>query len=140
MRYAREYITRFGLTPDQIPENLSMALGTAAVAPIAMARGYAVFANGGYLVDPYLISAIDDRDGKTVYHADPAVVCSHCTEHAVAPTTAADDKAVSLNPIGDAHAGSVDSGPPAWPTRHGACRYSLAMRDTPADRSRSVAS
>lgn len=109
VRYAREYITRFGLTPDQIPENLSMALGTAAVAPIAMARGYAVFANGGYLVDPYLISAIDDRDGKTVYHADPAVVCNHCTEHAItAPNTpAADDKAVSLNPLGDAHAGSV---------------------------------
>ncbi|WP_395684086.1 penicillin-binding protein 1A [Dokdonella sp.] len=109
VRYAREYITRFGLTPDQIPENLSMALGTAAVAPIAMARGYAVFANGGYLVDPYLISAIDDRDGKTVYHADPAVACNHCSEHAVAApnTPAADDKTVSLNPLGDAHAGSA---------------------------------
>jgi len=109
VRYAREYITRFGLTPDQIPENLSMALGTAAVAPIAMARGYAVFANGGYLVDPYMISAIDDRDGKTVYHADPAVVCSHCAERALAPTTTpgADDNAVSLNPVGDAHAGNV---------------------------------
>ena len=110
VRYAREYITRFGLTPDQIPENLSMALGTAAVAPIAMARGYSVFANGGYLIDPYLISEIDDRDGKPVYHADPAVVCSHCTEHAVAEEAgapAAGDKGASLNPLGDAHAGSV---------------------------------
>ena len=67
VHYAREYITRFGFAPEQIPDNLSMALGTASVSPLAMARGYAVFANGGYLVDPYLISEIDDRDGNVVY-------------------------------------------------------------------------
>jgi len=50
VHYAREYITRFGLPAEQIPENLSMALGTASVSPLIMARGYAVFANGGYLV------------------------------------------------------------------------------------------
>ena len=109
VRYAREYITRFGLAPEQIPENLSMALGTAAVAPIAMARGYAVFANGGYLVDPYYISEIVDRDGKVVYHADPVVVCTTCPEHALANTPAtpvADGAATTsaLNPLGDAHA------------------------------------
>ncbi len=55
VRYAREYVTRFGLTLEQVPNNLSMALGTASVAPITMARGFAVFANGGYLVDPYFL-------------------------------------------------------------------------------------
>ncbi|WP_300619833.1 penicillin-binding protein 1A [Dokdonella sp.] len=84
VRYAREYITRFGLTPDQIPPNLSMALGTAAVAPLAMARGFAVFANGGYLVDPYTITEIVDRDGGVVYRANPALACASCAERPAA--------------------------------------------------------
>ena len=113
VRYAREYITRFGLSLDQIPENLSMALGTASVAPIAMARGFAVFANGGYLIDPYLITEIDDRDGKVVYRADPAVACATCAERQVAGTTMPPPPPVStgnnattrgLNPIGSANA------------------------------------
>ncbi|MGH8121332.1 MAG: penicillin-binding protein 1A [Rudaea sp.] len=80
VRYAREYVTRFGLTLEQVPNNLSMALGTASVAPITMARGFAVFANGGYLVDPYFVDAIYDRDGTEVYKAQPAVVCRQCPQ------------------------------------------------------------
>lgn len=78
VRYAREYITRFGFPLDALPNNLSMALGTASVSPLSMARGYAVFANGGYLVTPYFISEIDDRDGKPVYVANPARACINC--------------------------------------------------------------
>jgi penicillin-binding protein 1A len=80
IRYAREYITRFGFPLDSLPANLSMALGTASVSPMSMARGYAVFANGGYLVTPYFISEIDDRDGKPVYQANPARACRNCQE------------------------------------------------------------
>jgi penicillin-binding protein 1A len=80
VRYAREYVTRFGFTPDQIPENLSMALGTASVSPLTMARAYTVFANGGFLVDPYFIQRIVDRDGKELYKAQPAVACRHCPQ------------------------------------------------------------
>jgi penicillin-binding protein 1A len=106
VRYAREYVTRFGLTPDQVPENLSMALGTASVAPLAMARGYAVFANGGFLVDPYLVTEIDDRDGNVVYRAQPARVCADCGEGAVAAAHPATGSAATnpLNPIGTASA------------------------------------
>jgi len=117
VRYAREYITRFGLSLDQIPENLSMALGTAAVAPLAMARGYAVFANGGYLVDPYLVTEIDDRDGKVVYRADPAVACAACAERqnvdmATPPPPAKSTSAISaLNPIGSAQAATTTALP-----------------------------
>jgi penicillin-binding protein 1A len=78
VRYAREYATRFGFPLDQIPDNLSMALGTASVSPIMMARAYAVFANGGFLVDPYFIARIDDRDGKQLFQATPVVACRHC--------------------------------------------------------------
>ncbi|MBN8480296.1 MAG: penicillin-binding protein 1A [Xanthomonadales bacterium] len=80
VRYVHEYVTRFGFTPQQVPENLSMALGTAAAAPLTMARGYAVFANGGFLVDPYFIREIDDRDGKRVYSADPVRACRECPQ------------------------------------------------------------
>ncbi|UXI67882.1 penicillin-binding protein 1A [Tahibacter amnicola] len=80
VRYAREFITRFGLPLEAMPENLSMSLGTAAVAPLMMARGYAVFANGGMLVDPYFIATIKDRDGKEIYTAQPARACRDCPE------------------------------------------------------------
>ncbi len=80
VRFVREYATRFGFSLDAIPANLSMALGTASVSPMSMARGYAVFANGGYLVTPYFIHEIDDRDGKPVYVANPARACRNCQE------------------------------------------------------------
>jgi penicillin-binding protein 1A len=108
VRYAREYITRFGFAPDQIPENLSMALGTAAVAPLAMARGYAVLANGGHLVDPYLVREIADRDGNVVYRATPATVCTDCANEAVqAPPAAPASGIAALNPIGNANAATT---------------------------------
>ena len=80
VRFAREYVTRFGFSLEQIPANLSMALGTASVTPMSMARGYSVFANGGFLVTPYFISEIDDRNGTPVYVANPARACRNCKE------------------------------------------------------------
>ncbi len=88
IRYARDFITRFGFPLDALPDNLSMALGTASTSPISMARGYAVFANGGYLVTPYFISEIDDRDGKPVYIANPARACRECQERLLENTPA----------------------------------------------------
>jgi len=79
VRYAREYITRFGFPLDAIPANLSLALGTASVSPMAMARGYAVFANGGFLVNPYYVAQIDDRTGRAVFRANPPRACRNCT-------------------------------------------------------------
>ena len=118
VRYAREFVTRFGLTLEQVPPNLSMALGTASVSPMNMARAFAVIDNGGYLIDPYFVDAIYDRDGKEVFKAQPALVCAHCPERAnddgrVAATpatrTVVDNKGVTttpanLSPIGNAQA------------------------------------
>ncbi len=104
VRYAHEYMSRFGFSPAQIPQSLSMALGSAAVAPLAMARGYAVFANGGYLIDPYIVSEITDRDGKVVYHADPAVVCHSCTDHPPLPPASA-----TPGPLGIGIANATDA-------------------------------
>ena len=118
VRYVHEYVTRFGFSPQQVPQNLSMALGTAAVAPLTMARGYAVFANGGFLVDPYLVSEITDRDGKVVYRADPVRACRDCPqrlyEDARMPTPRSTDQPpASVSLIGSAQAATtIASGEP----------------------------
>ena len=102
VRYAREFATRFGFSLQQMPDNLSFALGTASVSPLAMARGYAVFANGGFLVDPYFIDRIVDRDGKEIYKAQPALACRHCPQRALEDAreqAAANAKAGNAQPI-----------------------------------------
>src|SRR5690606_24188104 len=73
-----EYILKFGFSPESMPPNLSLALGTSAVAPLTMARGYATFVNGGRLVDPWFIDRILDRDGNVVYQAEPLLACDDC--------------------------------------------------------------
>ena len=76
--YATSFLERFGLDRDNVPHNLSLALGSADVSPLQQARGYAVFANGGYLIDPYVIQRIEDPDGTVLYEADPVVACVSC--------------------------------------------------------------
>jgi penicillin-binding protein 1A len=78
IEYARDYITNFGFEKKELPANLSMALGTASLTPLSMARGYAVFANGGYLVEPQYIRTIRDMDGQVVFETHPAIVCDDC--------------------------------------------------------------
>jgi penicillin-binding protein 1A len=84
VKYARDYITRFGIPLAAMPENLSMALGTSSVAPIMMARGFVVFANGGYLVDPYFLSRVENDRGTVLFKAEPKRVCRECEERKVA--------------------------------------------------------
>ncbi|MGA7801470.1 MAG: penicillin-binding protein 1A [Gammaproteobacteria bacterium] len=76
--YAIDYAQRFGFDPKQLPRNLSLALGSTSVTPLQMVTGYAVFANGGYRIKPYLIKSIADESGNVVFRADPAVVCAQC--------------------------------------------------------------
>ncbi|WP_183961847.1 penicillin-binding protein 1A [Chiayiivirga flava] len=81
--YARRYIQGFGFTPESLPENLSLALGTSSIPPLALARGYTVFSNGGFLVDPYFIARIVDRNGVVVMQEHPLRACRHCPERLV---------------------------------------------------------
>ena len=64
--YAQNWITRFGFDADKHPAYLPMALGTGAVTPLQMASAYSVFANGGYRVNPMLISKVTDNKGKVL--------------------------------------------------------------------------
>ncbi|MEO6657140.1 MAG: penicillin-binding protein 1A [Arenimonas sp.] len=78
--FARTYITQFGFNKDQLPPNLSMSLGTASLTPMSIARGYTVFANGGFLVTPYFIEKIIDRNGNAVAMTRPLTACRACTQ------------------------------------------------------------
>ena len=70
-RYAQDFITRFGFEPEKNPPYLTMALGAGSVSLMQMAGGYAVFANGGFRINPYLIDRIVDLKGKTLAKAQP---------------------------------------------------------------------
>lgn len=72
--YTIDYIKRFGFKAEDLPANLSLALGTATLTPMEVAIGWTAFANGGYKIEPYLIERIEDRDGKTIFEANPARV------------------------------------------------------------------
>ena len=73
------YISRFGFNENEFPrDDLTIAIGSHAVTPMEIVTGYAVFANGGYKVDPYLIERINNFNDGTVYVASPAVVCQSC--------------------------------------------------------------
>ena len=76
--YARKYISQFGFAEAELPPNLSMSLGTASLTPLSVARGYAVFANGGSRVDTWVIDRVTDRDGVEVFKENPAVACREC--------------------------------------------------------------
>ena len=78
--YAADYAERFGFTAAELPKDLTLALGSATVTPMQMARAYAVLANGGYLVEPYFIQTIYDAAGEVVFTANPVIVCPQCPE------------------------------------------------------------
>jgi len=81
---AIRHMGAFGFSPEALPPNLTLALGTGQVTPLDMARGFAVFANGGWRVTPYFVQSITDAHGKTVVQADPPLACPNCIDAAPA--------------------------------------------------------
>ncbi|WP_462320606.1 penicillin-binding protein 1A [Halochromatium sp.] len=100
--YAREYIQNFGFSPESMPPDMAMALGSGSVTPLEIARGFAAFANGGYRVQPYLIDRIEDAQGNIVSQAQPLRACMECwlerdeEEAKVLPVGASDDPRAPL--------------------------------------------
>ena len=76
--FTRKYISQFGFEEAELPPNLSMSLGTASLTPLSVARGYAVFVNGGSLVTPWFIDEVKDRDGTVIFKENPARACRTC--------------------------------------------------------------
>lgn len=80
INHALEHARKFGFDPDNLPHNLSLALGSGAVTPLQMASAYAILANGGFKIEPHFINRIERDDGELIFQAIPATVCDNCTE------------------------------------------------------------
>jgi penicillin-binding protein 1A len=108
---ATRHIEAFGFKPSALPPNLTLALGTGQTTPLEMARGFAVFANGGYRVTPYFIDSIRDANGGAVFQAQPLLACPECalTDDATNPASASAQTADAKNSGGVEAALVVDT-------------------------------
>jgi len=111
-----ESLQSFGFDTSEMQPDLSLALGSHALTPLQIATGYAIFANNGFRVDPYILAKVIDRDGNIIYQAAPDVACDPC-EPAMS-SIASDDTSISEDNIeqqlekmfGDLSQVSVDQG------------------------------
>ena len=99
--YAIDFVSQFGFHKKGLPRTLSLALGSLSVSPMDLAAAYAVFANGGYKVEPFLIDHITDSDGHVLLQAKSVHVCkSPCTDtptDLIAPRVIPADVAFLMN-------------------------------------------
>jgi penicillin-binding protein 1A len=86
-QYAQDYIGRFGFDPKLHPAYLTMGLGAGSATPLQMVAAYAVFANGGYRISPYVIARIVDAKGNVLSEAEP-VAAGENAERAIDPRNA----------------------------------------------------
>ena len=71
VHFVQDYATRFGFDADKHPPYLTMALGAGSVTPWQMVTAYAVFANGGYRIQPFIVRDIQDDKGNVLAQAQP---------------------------------------------------------------------
>ncbi|KAF3983739.1 MAG: penicillin-binding protein 1A [Methylococcales symbiont of Hymedesmia sp. n. MRB-2018] len=74
---------RFGFKQEQLPKGLSLALGSGYASPLQMATFFSVFANGGFLIEPYFIDRIEDNKGKVLFQATPKIACPSCEDSSI---------------------------------------------------------
>jgi penicillin-binding protein 1A len=86
-RNAQEWIGRFGFDEEKHPAYLTMALGAGSVTPMQMATGYSVFANGGYRVQPHLITRITDYKDRVLVDSPPPTQADDA-QRAISPRNA----------------------------------------------------
>jgi penicillin-binding protein 1A len=104
---AIDYASKFGFNPQELPHDLTVALGSLPATPLQMVTAYATFANGGYRVDSYFIDRIENAAGEVVYQAAPKEVCEVCDAPAAA--TGATSPADATAAGAAAAVGSVDT-------------------------------
>ncbi len=78
--FALEHVAKFGFDTNSLSPNLSLALGSAEITPWELSRGYSVFANGGYLIEPYFMKQVKTYDDEIISEKLPLTVCYDCDE------------------------------------------------------------
>ena len=102
--YAIDFASRFGFKKSTLPHSLSLALGSLAVSPMDITAAYAVFANGGYKVEPFLIDHITDGSNNILLQAKALKVCTDCNDadrkmDVSAPRVISQDVAFLMNDV-----------------------------------------
>lgn len=82
VRNMLNYASTLGFNTDEFAPDLSLALGTHAMAPIEIAKAYALLANGGFLIEPFIIEKIESATGEVLFEANPAQACDPCKTRA----------------------------------------------------------
>jgi penicillin-binding protein 1A len=129
--YARNFVAQFGLPAERLPNDLTLALGSATYTPLEIARGYAVFANGGFLVEPHFIAEVARADGTVLFKATPPVACAECAEAKIEAAAAAPPQGPPPMPPpvpGPAELATLPDGTPLAP-RVLETRLAYMMRD-----------
>ncbi len=72
------HLQKFGFAPSDLPRNETLALGSASVTPLELVTGFAVFANGGYLVQPYVIERVVNEQAEVIFQHQPLLACPQC--------------------------------------------------------------
>lgn len=91
LRDTADYLTRFGFDADDIPLDETVSLGSSSHTPLEVARGMAVIANGGYLVNPHFISKVLDESGQELWRANPVWACNRCEDETMHEVTSKDE-------------------------------------------------
>lgn len=76
-----EHLNKFGFNVPKRDQNDTLALGAIDLTPMQVVRGYAAIANGGFLINPYIVERIEDESGNVLYEANPIVACTTCRDH-----------------------------------------------------------
>lgn len=95
IRHTIDYAAKFGFDPAKLPDNLSLALGSAAFTPWEIASAYSVLANGGYQMEHWYIERIEDNEGNILFEANPMVICDEACEQKLAEEKARLEAAAS---------------------------------------------
>ncbi|WP_235357687.1 penicillin-binding protein 1A [Arsukibacterium ikkense] len=72
------YLQRFGFAASDLPRNETLSLGSASLTPLELVTGYAVFANGGFLVTPYVVDKVVNDQDEVIFQHQPRLACNDC--------------------------------------------------------------
>lgn len=88
------HLQKFGFAPSDLPRNETLALGSASLTPLEVVTGYAAFANGGYLVKPYVVTKVVNAENHVVYQHTPVIACGTCQSSELPATQTEDSSGV----------------------------------------------
>ncbi|MDP3558785.1 MAG: penicillin-binding protein 1A [Legionellaceae bacterium] len=74
--YVIPFLNHLGFNTTTMPHGLSLALGSLSISPLELTTAYAIFANGGYRVEPYFVEKITDNRDHILVAAKPSTVPS----------------------------------------------------------------